>query len=224
VAGVTLTGSERAGAAVAERAGRSLKKVVMELGGSDPFIVLDDADLEHAVAGALFGRMFGTGQSCIGSKRIIVVGRDRGEKFLAEFTAAMQNQKPGDPMDPNTELGPVSSEQALETLLAQVSEARAAGARVVTGGDRIDRDGFYVEPTVLTDIDPANPAYNTEFFRPVASFLHRGFRRRGDQARQCDAFRTEGIGVHRQPRAWARHRGADRQRHGLCEPARMDRT
>ena len=82
----------------------------------------------------------------------------------------MQNQKPGDPMDPNTELGPVSSEQALETLLAQVSEARAAGARVVTGGDRIDRDGFYVEPTVLTDIDPANPAYNTEFFGPVASF------------------------------------------------------
>jgi succinate-semialdehyde dehydrogenase / glutarate-semialdehyde dehydrogenase len=170
VAGVTLTGSERAGADVAARAGRSLKKVVMELGGSDPFIVLDDADLEHAVAGALFGRMFNTGQSCVGSKRIIVVGRDRGEKFLAEFTAAMQNQKPGDPMDPNTALGPVSSERALETLVAQVSEARTAGARVVIGGDRIDRDGFYLEPTVLTDIDPANPAYNTEFFGPVASF------------------------------------------------------
>lgn len=170
VAGVTITGSERAGASVAERAGRSLKKVVMELGGSDPLIVLDDADLEQAVGGAMFGRMFNTGQCCVGSKRIIVVGRDRGEQFLAAFAAAMAGQTVGDPTDPATALGPVSSQRALDLLLGQVGAARAAGARVVTGGGRIDRPGFYLEPTVLTDIDPANPAFETEFFGPVASF------------------------------------------------------
>lgn len=170
VAGVTVTGSERAGAAVAEQAGRNLKKVVMELGGSDPFIVLEDADLEHALAGAMFGRMFNTGQSCVGSKRIIVVGRERGEQFRDSFVAAMADQKPGDPTDPNTALGPLSSERALNLLLDQIKTAQAGGARVLTGGHRIDREGFYVEPTVLTDIDPANPAFDTEFFGPVASF------------------------------------------------------
>jgi succinate-semialdehyde dehydrogenase / glutarate-semialdehyde dehydrogenase len=170
VAGVTFTGSERAGADVAQRAGHSVKKVVMELGGSDPFIVLDDADLDQAVAGAMFGRMFNTGQSCVGSKRIIVVGSERGERFLSLFTAQMAAQKPGDPMDPQTALGPVSSEPALELLLEQVRTAKDSGARVVTGGSRIDREGFYIEPTVLTDIDPANPAFDTEFFGPVASF------------------------------------------------------
>jgi succinate-semialdehyde dehydrogenase / glutarate-semialdehyde dehydrogenase len=113
--------------------------------------------------------MFSTGQSCVASKRIIVVGRDRGEKFLAEFTAAMQDQEAGDPMDPDTVLGPLSSQRALDLLLNQVSAAVEAGARVITGGSRIDRGGFYIEPTVLTDIDPANPAYDTEFFGPVAS-------------------------------------------------------
>lgn len=173
VAGVTLTGSERAGAAIAEQAGRSLKKVVMELGGSDPLIVLEDADLEHAVAGALTGRMHNTGQSCMGSKRIIVVGRSRGEQFLKSFAEAMANQKPGEPMDPQTVLGPVSSAAALDTLLDQVRTAREAGARVVTGGNRIDRDGYYIEPTVLTDIDAKNPAFHTEFFGPVASSIPR---------------------------------------------------
>ena len=142
VAGVTVTGSERAGAAVAERAGRSLKKVIMELGGSDPLIVLSDADLGVAVEGALFGRMFNTGQSCVSSKRIIVVGHQRGAEFLQLFRERLADQKPGDPADPGTVLGPLSSERALNLLLDQIQVARDGGAKVVLGGSRIDRPGY----------------------------------------------------------------------------------
>ena len=170
VAAVTVTGSERAGAAVAEQAGRSLKKVVMELGGSDPLIILEDADLDHAVQSAVFGRMFNTGQSCVGSKRIIVVGKDRGNAALRAFTEHMAGLQAGDPADPSTTLGPISSERALDLLLEQVEVAEKDGAQVVIGGGRIDRPGFYLEPTVLTGIDAANSAYTTEFFGPVASF------------------------------------------------------
>jgi succinate-semialdehyde dehydrogenase / glutarate-semialdehyde dehydrogenase len=170
VAAVTVTGSERAGAAVAEQAGRSLKKVVMELGGSDPLIILEDAGLDHAVQSAVFGRMFNTGQSCVGSKRIIVVGKDRGDAVLRAFSEQMAALQAGDPMDPATTLGPVSSERALELLLEQVEVAEKDGAQVVVGGGRIDRPGFYLEPTVLTGIDAANGAYHTEFFGPVTSF------------------------------------------------------
>jgi succinate-semialdehyde dehydrogenase / glutarate-semialdehyde dehydrogenase len=170
VAGVTVTGSERAGAAVAERAGRNLKKSVMELGGSDPLIVLQDADLEHALAGALFGRMFNTGQSCVSSKRIIVVGQQRGETFLREFSAVLGTLQAGDPADPETTLGPLSSERALDLLLDQIRIAKDGGARVVLGGNRIDRPGYYLEPTILTGIDAKNPASVLEFFGPVASF------------------------------------------------------
>jgi succinate-semialdehyde dehydrogenase / glutarate-semialdehyde dehydrogenase len=170
VAGVTVTGSERAGAAVAERAGRSLKKAVMELGGSDPLIVLPDADLGQAVAGALFGRMFNTGQSCVSSKRIIVVGRERGEAFLGEFSAGLAALVPGDPADPETTLGPLSSERALNLLLDQLRAARDGGAEVILGGGRIDRPGYYLEPTILAGITAANPAAVVEFFGPVASF------------------------------------------------------
>ena len=170
VAAVTVTGSERAGAAVAEQAGRSLKKVVMELGGSDPLIILEDADLDHAVQSAVFGRMFNTGQSCVGSKRIIIVGKDRGDAALRAFTEQMAELQAGDPMDPATTLGPVSSERARDLLHEQIEMAEKDGATVVVGGGRIDRPGFYLEPTVLTGIDAANVAYNTEFFGPVASF------------------------------------------------------
>lgn len=170
IAGVTITGSERAGASVAEKAGRSLKKVVMELGGSDPLIVLDDADMEHAVGGAMFGRLFNTGQCCIGSKRIIVVGKERGADFLAAFSEQMAGLTVGDPTDPETTLGPLSSESALNLILDQIKEATDNGAEIVTGGGRVDRDGFYVEGTVITGIDIKNPAYTTEFFGPVASF------------------------------------------------------
>jgi len=169
VRGVTLTGSEAAGAAVAERAGRALKKSVMELGGSDPFIVLEDAPLEVTLDSALLGRLFNAGQSCVSSKRYIVVGRDRGAEFLKGFVARMGAVKPGDPLDPQTLLGPVSSEKALTGLLRQIEGAQAAGARVVLGGRRVDRPGFYLEPTIITDIDPKNPLFSQETFGPVAS-------------------------------------------------------
>lgn len=170
VAAVTITGGEAAGAAVAEQAGRSLKKVVLEMGGSDPLIVLDDADLEHAMQSAVFGRMFNTGQCCVGSKRIIVVGKERGETALRTFSEQMSALQAGDPMDLDTTLGPVSSQRALDLLLKQIEVAEKDGARIVLGGARIDRPGYYLEPTVLTGIDPANAAYGAEFFGPVAAF------------------------------------------------------
>lgn len=170
VAGVSITGSERAGAAVAEQAGRNLKKVVLEMGGSDPLIVLDDADLGHAMQSAVFGRMFNTGQCCVGSKRIIVVGKQRGEAALRTFTEQLSALQVGDPMDPATTSGPVSSQRALDLLVEQIEIAEKDGARIVLGGKRIDRPGFYLEPTVLTGIDANNGAYATEFFGPVAAF------------------------------------------------------
>jgi succinate-semialdehyde dehydrogenase/glutarate-semialdehyde dehydrogenase len=170
VRGVTLTGSERAGAAVAERAGRHLKKVVLELGGSDPMIVLEDAPLEWTLDGALAGRMVNTGQCCVGTKRIIVIGKERGEAFLGGFVKRMAALKPGDPADRSTSLAPISSERALENLLGQIELARKNGATVAVGGQRIDRPGFYLEPTVLTNITEKNPIYTQELFGPVACF------------------------------------------------------
>jgi succinate-semialdehyde dehydrogenase/glutarate-semialdehyde dehydrogenase len=170
VRGVTVTGSERAGAAVAERAGRALKKSVMELGGSDPFIVLEDAPLEPTLANAIWGRMNNTGQSCVASKRVIVVGKERGKQFLERLTAGMASLRAGDPTDPDTSLGPVSSESAMTGLLRQIETAKAAGAKVVTGGGRVNRPGFYVEATILTNIAENNPIYTQELFGPVISF------------------------------------------------------
>jgi succinate-semialdehyde dehydrogenase/glutarate-semialdehyde dehydrogenase len=170
VRGVTLTGSERAGAAVAERAGRNLKKVVLELGGSDPLIVLDDAPLEWTINSAVTGRMVNTGQCCVGTKRIIVIGKERGAAFLDGFVKRMAALKPGDPADRSTSLAPISSERQLETLLAQIELARKSGATVAVGGKRIDRPGFYLEPTVLTKVTESNPIYTQELFGPVACF------------------------------------------------------
>jgi len=170
VRGVTLTGSERAGAAVAERAGRNLKKSVLELGGSDPLIVLEDAPLEWTLDSALAGRMVNTGQCCVGTKRIIVIGKERGAAFLDGFVKRMASLKPGDPADRSTSLAPISSERQLETLLGQIELARKNGATVAVGGKRIDRPGFYLEPTVLTDITENNPIYTQELFGPVACF------------------------------------------------------
>ena len=169
VRGVTVTGSERAGAAVAERAGRNLKKSVMELGGSDPLIVLEDAPLESTLDSALFGRMFNTGQCCVGSKRIIIIGKERGRDFLAGYSQRMAALKVGDPLNTETSLGPVSSERALDLLLNQIDLARQGGAKIVLGGKRIDRPGYYLEPTILTDISTDNPIYTQELFGPVAA-------------------------------------------------------
>jgi len=171
VRGVALTGSEGAGAEVAARAGKNLKKTTLELGGSDAFIVLDDADLEKAVKHAVSGRMGNAGQACTASKRIIVV-ESLADRFLEKFQAAMAGFKPGDPMDKETTLAPLSSSQALKTLLGQVEEAVGRGARLLMGGRRIDGErGEFMQPTILTDIAPDNPAYHQEFFGPVALFF-----------------------------------------------------
>ena len=168
---VALTGSEAAGAVVAARAGQNLKKTTMELGGSDAFIVLDDADLDKAVKHAVSGRMGNSGQACTASKRFIVVD-SMADSFLEKFQAALENFKPGDPMDKQTTLAPLSSSEALKNLLGQVDEAVSGGARVLTGGSRIDGHvGAFMQPTILTDIDKSNPAYMQEFFGPVALFF-----------------------------------------------------
>src|ERR1700723_537661 len=138
--GVALTGSERAGESLASRAGKNLKKSTMELGGSDPFIVLEDADLDHTVAMAILGRFGNNGQTCVGAKRFIFVG-PRLEKFLAMFRAALESLKIGDPFDETTTLGPLSSEAALTLLLKQVDEAVSHGAKILTGGKRVERKG-----------------------------------------------------------------------------------
>jgi succinate-semialdehyde dehydrogenase/glutarate-semialdehyde dehydrogenase len=168
VAGVSVTGSERAGAAVAEVAGRNLKKVVLELGGSDPFIVLDSDDLAKTVRAAVAGRMGNAGQACNAAKRIIVVG-DLYDQFVDQFTATMAGLHPGDPTDPASDLGPLSSESAAERLMGQIRDAVDKGATLRTGGQRVDRPGAFVEPTVLTDVTPQMRAYGEELFGPAAA-------------------------------------------------------
>jgi succinate-semialdehyde dehydrogenase / glutarate-semialdehyde dehydrogenase len=170
IKGVALTGSVAAGQSIAARAGRNLKVSSMELGGSDAFIVLDDADLDHAVKWAVWGRMYNTGQTCCAAKRFIVA-EAVADKFLARFQAALAALKAGDPMDEKTTLGPLSTESALVDLLKQVDVAVSKGAKVLMGGKRVDRPGSYMEPTILTDIRPENPAFRDEFFGPVALFF-----------------------------------------------------
>ncbi|KAK4937825.1 hypothetical protein LTR10_021628 [Elasticomyces elasticus] len=170
VRGVTLTGSERAGAAVGARAGKNLKKVVLELGGSDPLIVLPDADLEHAIMQGVIGRLMAMGQACASSKRYIVVGKDRAKAYLDGVTQVFGSLQPGDPAEDSTNVGPVVSERSLNGLLDQIETAKANGARIVLGGKRIQRSGFYLEPTIITDITPENPLFQQETFGPIASF------------------------------------------------------
>lgn len=165
VQGVSLTGSERAGAAVAEIAGRHLKKVVLELGGSDPFILLCTADLDGVVEEAVQGRLENNGQACNAAKRFLIID-DLFEAFTERFTRAMNLIKPADPTLARTFLGPLSSTGAAERLESQLNVAVAHGATVIAGGDR---DGSFFPATVLTGLDDQNPAYQEEFFGPVAS-------------------------------------------------------
>jgi succinate-semialdehyde dehydrogenase/glutarate-semialdehyde dehydrogenase len=164
VRGVSVTGSERAGTAVAEIAGRNLKKVVLEMGGSDPFIVLGTDNLDQTVEEAVAARIDNAGQSCNAAKRMIVID-ELYEPFLEKFTAALTAVKPGDPHERGTELGPLSSQAASDRLEDQLRRAVEQGATVVAGGKR---DGNYFEPTVLTDIAPENDVYREELFGPVA--------------------------------------------------------
>jgi succinate-semialdehyde dehydrogenase/glutarate-semialdehyde dehydrogenase len=170
VRGVSLTGSERAGAAVAEIAGRNLKKVVLELGGSDPFILLRTDDLDTAVEQAVAARLENTGQACNAGKRFIVMD-ELYEPFLTKFTDALTAVKPGDPSSSETTIGPLSSSLAAERLEDQVKRAVSGGAKLVAGGER---EGNFFSPTVLTEITPENDAYHEEFFGPVAQVYRVG--------------------------------------------------
>ncbi len=164
VHGVSVTGSERAGAAVAEIAGRNLKKVVLEMGGSDPFIVLGADDIDAVAEKAAEARLDNTGQSCNAAKRFIVT-EDLYDDFLAKFTAQVEGAKPGDPSEESTVVGPLSSKTAADRLEDQVRRAIENGAEVVVGGKR---DGNFFEPTILTGIKPGDEASQEEFFGPVA--------------------------------------------------------
>ncbi len=170
VKGVALTGSTAAGRLVAANAGKNLKPSSMELGGSDAFIVLEDADMAHTIKWAVWGRMYNCGQTCCAAKRFIVVN-EVADTFLAEFKKALGALKAGDPMDANTTLGPLSTEAALLQLLAQVDVAVKHGAKLEMGGKRIDRPGAFMEPTILRHVAPGNPAFRDEFFGPVAMFF-----------------------------------------------------
>lgn len=172
VRGVALTGSERAGVSVGERAGRNLKKVILELGGSDPALVLEGASLELAADQIVMGRTYNSGQGCVNIKRVIVVGRERGDKMLNLLKERFAKIKIGDPNDETTTLGPVVSERALQGLLKQIEDAKSAGGIVVSGGKRLDRPGFYLEPTIITNINKENPLYKQEAFGPVLSFYN----------------------------------------------------
>jgi succinate-semialdehyde dehydrogenase/glutarate-semialdehyde dehydrogenase len=167
IKGVALTGSERAGSAVAAEAGQAMKKSTLELGGSDAFIVLDDADLDTAVKWGVWGRMNNTGECCIAAKRFILHEKI-ADAFLARFKKEFESLVSGDPMDEKTTNGPLCTAGALDLVQKQINEATGGGAKVLLGGKRIDRPGYFLEPTILTDLKPGNPAYYQEFFAPVA--------------------------------------------------------
>jgi succinate-semialdehyde dehydrogenase/glutarate-semialdehyde dehydrogenase len=169
IKGVSLTGSEEAGASVAEEAGKHLKKVVLELGGNDVFIILEDADMEKTVEWAVVGRMNNNGQCCVASKRFIAV-EAIADEFIQKFKDKLSKMKVGDPMDPATELGPLSSEEAAVHLADQVKRSVDEGAKVLLGGKRANCEGAFMEPTILTNLKPSIAAYHEELFGPVASF------------------------------------------------------
>jgi len=170
VAAATLTGSEQAGIQVGTAAAKRIKKVVLELGGSDPFIVMPSANLQEAVATAVKARIVNNGQSCIAAKRFIV-SEQIAEEFERDFVARMEALKLGDPFDENVELGPLATADGVASLDEDVRKTVAAGARLLTGGKRVERPGNFYAPTVLTDIPKNSPAYQEELFGPVASIF-----------------------------------------------------
>lgn len=167
---VTLTGSTQAGKAVAAKAGESLKKTVLELGGSDPYIILNDADLPTAIEACVTSRLINAGQSCIAAKRFIVV-ESIYDDFLEAFILAMQNITMGDPMDPNTDIGPQANEALRDELHQQVQISIQQGANCVLGGMLPEGQGVFYPPTILTNVKPSMPAYSEELFGPVASVI-----------------------------------------------------
>ena len=166
VKGAALTGSEPAGASFASAAGKNVKKSILELGGSDAFIVMPDADLDKAVETAVNGRLWNAGQVCVSPKRVIVP-ESLYPAFLEKATQLFGNAKVGDPLDPETQLAPLSSVKAREDVLSQVEKAVAQGAKLVVGGKKIEGPGVFMQPTILTDIKKGMDAYSDEIFGPV---------------------------------------------------------
>ena len=171
VAAATLTGSEEAGVQVGTGAAKRIKKVVLELGGSDPFIIMPSANIDEAIATAVKARIINNGQSCIAAKRFIVAESIAGE-FERKFVSKMEALKLGDPFDESTDLGPLATPEGVASLHADVQKTIAAGARVLTGGKPVNGAGNYYAPTVLTNIPKESPAYRDELFGPVASIFH----------------------------------------------------
>ena len=170
IVAATITGSEDAGIKVAVGAARRVKKVVLELGGSDPFIVMPSADLDAAVRIGVRARVINNGQSCIAAKRFILA-EEIAEKFEDKFVAAMKALNVGDPLDPATDVGPLATKSGVRTLHADVTKTLQAGGRALLGAEPLERPGFFYAPTVLTDIPIDSPAYCEEFFGPVASLF-----------------------------------------------------
>jgi succinate-semialdehyde dehydrogenase / glutarate-semialdehyde dehydrogenase len=170
IVAATITGSEDAGIKVAVGAARRVKKVVLELGGSDPFVVMPSADLDAAVKAGVQARVLNNGQSCIAAKRFIIAA-EVAEEFESKFVAAMKVLKVGDPLDPSVDVGPLATASSVRTLHADVTKTIQAGGRALTGAEPLDRSGFFYAPTVLTDIPLESPAYREEFFGPVASLF-----------------------------------------------------
>ncbi|HIW06438.1 MAG TPA: NAD-dependent succinate-semialdehyde dehydrogenase [Candidatus Ignatzschineria merdigallinarum] len=170
VIGVALTGSEFAGSIVATTAGKHLKKAIMELGGADAFVVLDDADIDKTAAWGVFGRHWNAGQVCVSSKRMIIDAKVYDE-YLEKYTAGVAALKAGDPMDAETQLAPLSSQRAKENLLKQIEEAVKHGATATEVGPKVPEQGCFVQPTILTNVTPDNPAYYQEFFGPVSMII-----------------------------------------------------
>jgi succinate-semialdehyde dehydrogenase / glutarate-semialdehyde dehydrogenase len=170
VRAATLTGSEGAGRQVASEAGENIKKTVLELGGSDPFIVMPSADIERAVSTAVTSRTLNNGQSCINAKRIIV-HEDIADEFERRYVESMSALRVGDPMDEDTDMGPLATPEILEDVDSQVRKSVEAGARVLTGGEPMEGPGNFYPPTVITDIPEDSPAYAEEIFGPVASLF-----------------------------------------------------
>jgi succinate-semialdehyde dehydrogenase/glutarate-semialdehyde dehydrogenase len=171
IRGVALTGSEETGRLVARQAGANLKKVVLELGGSDAFIVLEDADMELAVKSAVASRFFTSGQSCINAKRIILV-ESIAEAFLSLFYDAVKAITPGDPMDPQTKVGPMARNDLREKLHAQIRQSISLGAEPLAGCYAIKKPGYYYQPSILSNVQKGMPAYDEELFGPVASIMY----------------------------------------------------
>jgi len=189
IAAVTLTGSERAGLAVASAAGKALKKCVLELGGSDPFIVLGDADIEPAVEFAVKARFQNNGQSCIAAKRFIVED-ELYDRFVREFAQTAAAQRVGDPMDSETQLGPCARRDLRDSLERQVTQSVARGARIVTGGKPIEGDGFFFEPTIVADVAEGMPMFDQETFGPAAAVT-----RARDEAHAIDLANDSTFGL-----------------------------